>query len=208
MLDSQPPQAVGPTTWNTSFSDSAFHSSYHPLSEIQVFISDLARDHSDLMELISIGRTAEQREMTVLKISNTPKSEPNGTSLRRKGAVVVVGAQHAREVWIPRGYPGHAQLLIRSSRLVDCSLHLSLPRTRARRRPLGTLLVDRPPSQLRTGHIVTWLTIKMTHSSQDFYIIPVANPDGYEYTWTTDRFWYCVSFLLATTMTAKLTAVL
>jgi len=115
MLDSQPPQVVGPTTWSTSFSDSAFHSSYHRLSEIQDFISDLARDHPDLMEVTSIGRTSEQREMTVIKISNTPKSEPNGTSLRRKGAVVIVGAQHAREVWLLRGYPGHAQLLIRPS---------------------------------------------------------------------------------------------
>ncbi|KIJ49080.1 hypothetical protein M422DRAFT_205290 [Sphaerobolus stellatus SS14] len=24
----------------------------------------------------------------------------------------------------------------------------------------------------------------------DFFIIPSPNPDGYEYTWTTDRFWY------------------
>lgn len=208
MPSSQPPQVVGPTAWNTSFSDSAFHSSYHPLSEIQDFISDLARDHSDLMEVISIGRSAEQREMTVLKISNSPKSEPNGTSLRRKGAVVIVGAQHAREVWFPQGYPGHAQLLIHPSRLVDCSLHLSLPRTRARRRPLRTLLIDHPPSQIRTGHIVAWLAIKVTHTPQDFYIIPVANPDGYEYTWTADRFWYCVFFLLATTITPKLKIVL
>jgi len=101
MPDSQPPQTVNPTTWNTSFSTSPFHSSYHPLSEIRDFISDLARDHSDLIEVLSIGRTAEQRDMTVLKISNTPKSEPGGASLGHKGAVVIVGAQHAREVWIP-----------------------------------------------------------------------------------------------------------
>ena len=50
--------------------------------------------------------------------------------------------------------------------------------------------------------------MKVTHSSQDFYIIPVANPDGYEYTWTTDRFWYCVFLLLATTVTAEPTIVL
>lgn len=104
MLDSRPAQAVNPTAWNTSFSTSIFHSSYHPLPEIQDFVSDLANEYSDLIELLSIGRSAEQREITVLKISNTKKPEPDwkdGESFRPKGSVVIIGAQHAREVWIP-----------------------------------------------------------------------------------------------------------
>jgi len=110
MLNFQPAQAVNVSTWNTSLSTSAFHSSYHPLPEIQDFISDLIDEHPDLMELVSIGRTAEQREMTALKISDAKKSIPdgkNGASLRQKGAVVIMGAQHAREVWFPRGHPGY-----------------------------------------------------------------------------------------------------
>ena len=104
MPDFQAVQAVSATTWNTSFSTSAFHSSYHPLPEIQDFISGLVDEYPDLIELVSIGRTAEQREMTVLKISDDEKSAPDGknrASLRRKGAVVIVGAQHAREVRFP-----------------------------------------------------------------------------------------------------------
>jgi hypothetical protein len=95
-----------------SFSNSTFHSSYHPLSEIEVFISDLAKEHPDLVETISIGRTGEQREMTAVKISDSTKSAPggkNGASLKAKGTVVIIGAQHAREVCFPRGYLCHAQ---------------------------------------------------------------------------------------------------
>jgi extracellular matrix protein 14 len=157
MLDFQPAQTVNPTAWNTSFSTSTFHSSYHPLSEIQDFISDLAKEHPDLMEVISIGRTSEQREMTVLKISNPANSMPNqknGASLRNKGSVVIMGAQHARE-WIAVS----TSLYIAHGLVADPSEHYSLN---------GLL------------------------RHYDFYIIPVANPDGYQYTWTTDRFWYCV----------------
>lgn len=25
---------------------------------------------------------------------------------------------------------------------------------------------------------------------KDFHIIPMPNPDGYEYTWESDRYWY------------------
>lgn len=118
MPDFEPAQTanlMNPADWNMSFPSSTFHSSYHPLPEIDSFISDLAKEHSDLVELISIGRTSEQREMTVVKISDENKSVPgkkNGEPLKSKGAVVMMGAQHAREVRFPRGYLGHAQLLI------------------------------------------------------------------------------------------------
>ena len=101
MPDSRPPQPVNLTTWDLSFSNTTFHSWYHPLPEIQDFISDLAKEHSDLVELISIGRTSEQREMTAIKISKARRPAPNPENealLRPKGAVVIVGAQHAREV--------------------------------------------------------------------------------------------------------------
>jgi len=31
--------------------------------------------------------------------------------------------------------------------------------------------------------------IKNLVDNHDFYIVPIVNPDGYEYTWTTNRFW-------------------
>jgi len=111
------PVGVDVTPWNMSFTTSTFHSSYHPFSEIQDFMSELAKEHPDLIELVNIGRSAEQREMTALKISNAKRfvsNEKNGGFLRPKGAVVITGAQHAREVRVPGGYPAHAPLLIPS----------------------------------------------------------------------------------------------
>lgn len=94
-----------------TFSNSTFHSSYHPLREVDTFISDLAKGHPDLVELITIGRTAEQREMTAVKISSTKKTVTGGENeapLKPKGTMVFVGAQHAREVCFPRGHLCHA----------------------------------------------------------------------------------------------------
>ena len=94
------------TGWDMTFSNSTFHSSYHPLPEVEAFVLKLAKEHPDLVELISIGRTSEQREMTVLKISDTNKPASGGkyeASMRSKGSVVVIGAQHAREVRFPQG---------------------------------------------------------------------------------------------------------
>lgn len=95
-----------------TFSDSTFHLSYHPLPEIEAFISDLAKEHPGLVELVSIGRTGEQREMTAVKISDASKSVPggkNGASLKPKGTMVIIGAQHAREVRFLQGYLGRAK---------------------------------------------------------------------------------------------------
>lgn len=150
-----PANLTNPTSWNMTFSNSTFHSSYHPLPEIDNFISGLAREHPDLVELLSIGRSGEQREMTVVKISNARLPAPGGRNegpLRSKGAVVITGAQHARE-WIAVS----TALYIAHGLVADPSEHYSLS---------GLL------------------------HHYDFYIMPVANPDGYQYTWTTDRFWY------------------
>ena len=48
--------------------------------------------------------------------------------------------------------------------------------------------------------------IVLIPNTQDFYIIPVANPDGYQYTWTADRFWFSPRYeqTRASTLTIKL----
>lgn len=136
-----PANLTDPTSWNMSFSNSTFHSSYHPLPEIGDFISGLAKDHPDLVELLSIGRSGEQREMTVVKISNARLPVPggrDGAPLKSKGAVVITGAQHAREVRLPRGYVSHAQVLISSLPSGSRSLQLYTSLTGSLQSPRNT----------------------------------------------------------------------
>ncbi|KIM81249.1 hypothetical protein PILCRDRAFT_821709 [Piloderma croceum F 1598] len=80
---------------------------------------------------------------------------------------VITGAQHARE-WIATAtglYLTHA--------LVAHPNPHPIPNTNA------TDDLNHIPTNLHT------LLDKF-----DFYVIPVPNPDGYDYTWESDRFWY------------------
>ena len=104
-----------------------------------------------------------------------------------KMGFVIVGAQHAREV---RGFTLDlaAYGANISTITVDwnCNFDLSCPRP-ARQHIRTTLNIlsarsfckSRIPLLLRSIHIFL----------QDFYIIPVPNPDGYVYSWDTDRYW-------------------
>ena len=92
-----------PTAWNlTSLSNSTFHATYHTLPDIEDFITNLSELHPDLVEVVSIGHTAEGREMVALEISRDKGLRKRGGSsnsdLAKKVGFVITGAQHAREV--------------------------------------------------------------------------------------------------------------
>ncbi|KAG6896972.1 hypothetical protein C0992_004974 [Termitomyces sp. T32_za158] len=152
----------------SSLQNTTFHTDYHPLSEINEFIREIARLRPDLVTVKSVGASGMGREMLSLVISNseTETDVREGSGMARRGTVrysqkfppgeklsfVVIGAQHARE-WIATAtslYLAHA--------LVSNS--------------------SEPYSLSRLLNVF------------DFYIVPVPNPDGYDYTWESDRFWY------------------
>ncbi|KIM38505.1 hypothetical protein M413DRAFT_447732 [Hebeloma cylindrosporum] len=163
------PKHIGTNSeWNlTSLINTTFHESYHPLYEINSFINQLSNAYPNITRLVSLGHTAEGREMTALSISTGPYKPQNegGKKKKRKkqrktpGAkdgmkmgFVIIGAQHARE-WIATAtstYLAHALVANKSE-----------------------------------PHSISYL---LDHF--DFHIIPVPNPDGYSYTWETDRYWY------------------
>ncbi|XP_046443448.1 carboxypeptidase B-like isoform X3 [Daphnia pulex] len=67
---------------------------YHDYTTISVFLAQIAQAHPDIVTLKTIGKTHENREMYMVKISNT-QANSNVT----KNAILVDGGIHARE-WI------------------------------------------------------------------------------------------------------------
>ncbi|KAJ1519476.1 hypothetical protein ONE63_004762 [Megalurothrips usitatus] len=108
--------------------------------EIELYLRQLADKYPTLVTLQSVGKSAQGREMTVIRVSASDGAAPR--------AILVDAGIHARE-WIA---PATALYLI--DQLVQ---HADEHRD----------LLD----------------------GLDWYILPLVNPDGYEYTHTTDRFW-------------------
>jgi len=137
------PPVQADDTWHLNAS---FHDAYHPLDQVEQFVSSLSAQFPERVKIVPIGRSVEQRDIWAIKISSAT------SSLKRKKTMVIMGAQHARE-WISIStalYLAH-ELVSNSSGSYSLSSLLDL---------------------------------------YDFHIIPIANPDGYKYSWEVDRLWY------------------
>ncbi|XP_063365490.1 carboxypeptidase B-like [Cydia amplana] len=112
---------------------------FYPLHFINDFMIDLEKQYPSTCTVISLGKTAEGRDIKVLKVSNSDAGN---------SGVWIDGAIHARE-WI-------------SASVV-------------------TYIVN---------HVVRHFTKSSKHiTNKDWYFAPVLNPDGYEYSHSTDRMW-------------------
>ncbi|XP_062526625.1 carboxypeptidase A2 isoform X2 [Bombyx mori] len=135
---------------------------YHRYADILRYLEYLQHSHSDVIELIPLGRSSEGLPLVAVKISvsndNQMKESGNKTNKKKwklrshmKPAVWIDGGTHARE-WIA---PAVATWIIHT--LVEGE------------KGLGADLE----------------VLKQA----DFYIMPVLNPDGYEHSHTHDRLW-------------------
>jgi len=117
---------------------------YADVDEINWYMRSLRwanPSNSDKMQIISIGRSSEGRDLNVFKIS----------SGRGRKAIFINAGQHARE-WI-----APASVLYMLNELV----------TKYGSDRKITSLIDR----------------------YDWYIMPILNPDGYQYSHTSERMW-------------------
>ncbi|CAK5262105.1 unnamed protein product [Mycena citricolor] len=96
---------LSPSDWGLeTLGNSTFHASYHTQNDVDAFMLELRRLHPSLVTLLTLGHTAEEREMLGLKISKETG--------KKKLGFVIMGPQHARE-WVATStalYIAHALL--------------------------------------------------------------------------------------------------
>ncbi len=153
--------ADGGTSATPSFNDS-WWDDYHATQDTYDLIQQVAREHSDIVQLFTVGTTVESRALLVAKVSDNPtadeKDEPD---------VLIMAGTHARE-WTT--YHGAAYFLNWI--------------TGHYRRTLDGALQTAAPGQMDNESLASWLV-----DNREIYILTMVNPDGIEYAHTTDNNW-------------------
>ncbi|XP_075906397.1 carboxypeptidase A6 isoform X1 [Nelusetta ayraudi] len=116
---------------------------YHSLAEIQGWMFEMNRTQPHLVDMFSIGKSYEGRQLYVLQVGKKNRHQ--------KKAVWIDCGVHARE-WIG---PAFCQWFVKEA--------------------INSYQYDSVMRRL----------LNQLH----FYIMPVFNVDGYQFSWTTDRFW-------------------
>ncbi|PPQ93587.1 hypothetical protein CVT25_005467 [Psilocybe cyanescens] len=162
-----PPRRVGSADSGVHvFANSSFHDAYHPLTELTSFIHELVDTYPNITRLTNLGTSAEGREVLALTISTGPYQGKQSDELKKKNDKKKTPSGPAGEKlgFVIVGAQ-HAREWIATATSVY----------------LAHALV----AESSEPHSLSSL---LTHF--DFHIVPVPNPDGYEFTWESDRFWY------------------
>ncbi|XP_052900023.1 uncharacterized protein LOC128306528 [Anopheles moucheti] len=134
---------------------------YHRYGDIVKFVHHLQRRHPRHVQLLHIGRSYEGRPVTVVRVSFGPQRPKRSRKpSKKRPAVFVEAGAHGHE-WI--GPAVATWLLNRLLELPDVLQGNSTPSTES-------------------------ADLKMVQS-YDWYVLPVLNPDGYEYSHRHDRLW-------------------
>ena len=136
---------------------------YHTYQEIYSWLEQLQQQHPSLVQLLTIGKTYEKHDIRLVKIG-LPRNQSLFSKDASNSSVFPTGSLSGRKdaIWIDAGI--HAREWIAPATAVW----------------LINELVTKHESDSETRDLLT---------SFDWYILPIANPDGYMYTWWTNRLW-------------------
>lgn len=154
------------------------HSIYHSLSGIESLLQLFASDYPDYARLQEIGKSAEGKSIYAISISDYREKRTTGSfrTWREYSAKAASankenkgGKKHKGKLGFALIGGQHAREWISPAALLYVAHDL--------------LVQANNPDAPNHEDIVTAL--------QDFeyHFMPVINPDGYEYSWTTDRLW-------------------
>jgi extracellular matrix protein 14 len=141
---------IGPAAHPQGAEANIFFTDYQPLSVIQPWMRLLSSLFTTHVRLITIGKSAQGRDIPGLRIGVHPTNDDDPEPSTRKTVLITAGL-HARE-WI------------------------------------STSTANYIAYTLITGFGKVPSITRMLEDF-DFVIVPTLNPDGYVYTWETDRLW-------------------
>lgn len=137
-----------------------FHDSYHRIGEVYDFLEDLKKGWPELVEIVTIGNSSEGREIKGIRIGVAPPQDAAGGKKHKKSKGDDDGKGRKKEFVVIGGQHGREWIA--------------------------------PATTLYFAH---WLLVNVAEKDAvkhlleeiDFTIIPVVNPDGYEYVSPTLR---------------------
>ncbi|CAE7212264.1 unnamed protein product [Rhizoctonia solani] len=190
----------------SSLQDNEFHRAYHTYEEIDQFVVALASQYPELVEIVWLGASSEQRDVFAIRIGRRSRS---GSKKHKK--------KHSSWTVHPLFEVMNDYVTNLISRLAEMGGLISRGHATTMRdlypkfdaitqsRPIKNRVVIQGAQHAREW-IASATSLYVAHAlvapedetgslrhlldDFDFTIIPVPNPDGYAYTWSTDRLWY------------------
>lgn len=169
----------------------SWHESYHTYDEISEQLHYLAQTYPEYARIVEVGKTHENRIIWGIKIGGGQSAHVEGQDKSAKAGIVIIGEQHARE-WISASTTTYF-----ASELLRIALEPSDSKDELRRTGLFRRRKGRKGGKKRKGKkgrkstAAPWSRreAKLILSTFDITFVPLANPDGYVYSWDKNRMW-------------------
>lgn len=155
------PTAAGTSSNHPSFNDS-WWDQYHATDDTYDLIKKIAAEHPDIVSLTNIGTTYENRQLLVAKVSDNPNTDEAA-----EPKYFLMAATHAREWTTYHAAAYFLNWLTGNYRSSDSG---------------GPAYAA--PGEMDNASYASWLV-----DNREIYILVMVNPDGIEYTHTTDNMW-------------------